>query len=54
MTINIIDRQKTYEFYNVPDKVGKAIITILNECEKDSNICSCISENKTVDKPLDV
>lgn len=52
MTINITDGQKSYEFYDVPNKVGKAIITILNECEKDSNICSCVSES--VDKNLNL
>ena len=32
-------------FYNVPEKVAKAIITLLHECEKDdSTIVSAISE----------
>lgn len=45
MTINISTGTKDYEFYNVPEKVGKAIITLLHECEKDdSNICSAKSE----------
>lgn len=43
-TINISIGTKDYEFYNVPEKVGKAIITLLYECEDDSNICSAESE----------
>lgn len=44
-TINIAIGTKDYEFYNVPEKVGKAIITLLYECEKDdSKICSAESE----------
>ena len=44
-TINISIGTKDYEFYNVPEKVGKAIITLLYECEKDdSTIVSAISE----------
>lgn len=44
-TINISMGTKDYEFYNVPEKVAKAIITLLYECEKDdSNICSAESE----------
>ena len=34
-----------YEFYNVPDKVAKAIITLLQECENcESKIISAESE----------
>ena len=45
ITINISMGTKEYEFYNVPEKVGKAIITLLYECENDnSNICSAESE----------
>ena len=34
-----------YEFYNVPVKVAKAVITLLHECENDdSDICSAESE----------
>lgn len=45
MTINISTGTKDYEFYNVPEKVAKAIITLLHECEKDdSTIVSAISE----------
>jgi hypothetical protein len=29
MTVVISTRVKDYEFYDVPDKVGKAIITLL-------------------------
>lgn len=44
-TINISMGTKDYEFYNVPETVGKAIITLLYECEKDdSKICSAESE----------
>ena len=44
-TINISIGTKDYEFYNVPEKVAKAIITLLYECEKDdSTIVSAISE----------
>ena len=44
-TINISIDTKDYEFYNVPEKVAKAIITLLHECEKDdSTIVSAISE----------
>jgi len=45
ITINITEGFKDYEFYNVPEKVAKAIITLLHECEKDdSPIISAISE----------
>ena len=45
ITINITEGIKDYEFYNVPEKVAKAIITLLHECEKDdSTIVSAISE----------
>ena len=44
-TINISIDTKDYEFYNVPERVAKAIITLLHECEKDdSTIVSAISE----------
>ena len=47
-TINILIGTKDYELYefcNVPEKVAKAVITLLNECENDdSNICSAESE----------
>lgn len=44
MTINIQAGTKDYEFYDVPEKVGKSIITLLHECEKnDSTIVSAIS-----------
>lgn len=44
-TINISIGTKDYEFYNVPEELGKAIITLLYECEKDdSKICSAESE----------
>ncbi|MBR4668423.1 MAG: hypothetical protein IKO76_06675 [Butyrivibrio sp.] len=45
VTISISIGAKDYEFYNVPEKVGKAIITLLYECENDDNkICSAESE----------
>jgi len=45
ITINITEGINDYEFYNVPKKVAKAIITLLHECEKeDSTIVSAISE----------
>ena len=45
MTINISTGTKDYEFYDVPEKVAKAIITLLHECENDdSKICSAESE----------
>lgn len=45
MSINISTGTKDYEFYDVPEKVGKAIITLLYECENnDSTICSAESE----------
>lgn len=37
MTVVISASTKDYEFYDVPDKVGKAIITLLQECEKDDS-----------------
>ena len=44
-TINISMGTKDYEFYNVPEKVAKAVITLLYECEnEDSNICSAECE----------
>lgn len=44
-TINISIGTKDYEFYNVPEKVAKAVITLLYECENDdSKICSAESE----------
>ena len=43
--ISITEGINDYEFYNVPEKVAKAIITLLHECEKDdSAIVSAISE----------
>ena len=45
MMINITKGTTNYEFYGVPDKIGKAIITLLYECEKDnSSIVSAQSE----------
>ena len=44
-TINISIGTKDYEFYNVPEKVAKSVITLLYECENDdSKICSAESE----------
>lgn len=48
MIINISTRSKDYEFYNVPEKIGKAIITILQGCQKDnSQIFSLESEDRS-------
>ena len=45
MMINITRGTTNYEFYGVPDKIGKAIITLLHECENDnSSIVSAQSE----------
>lgn len=34
-----------YEYYNVPIKIANALITILDECEKEeSDIVSAVSE----------
>lgn len=45
ITISIAKGVKDYEFYNVPEKVATAIITLLHECEKDdSTIVSAVSE----------
>ena len=44
ITINITKGNKDYEFYNVPEKVAKAIIALLQECGDDSTIVSAISE----------
>ena len=44
MTINITDGIIDREFYDVPEKVAEAIITLLHECENnDSTIVSAIS-----------
>lgn len=45
ISINITEGINDYEFYNVPEKVAKAIITLLQECEKNNSpIISAISE----------
>lgn len=36
-TIKITEGINDYEFYNVPEKVARAIITLLHECEKDDS-----------------
>ena len=44
-TINVSIGNKDYEFYSVPEKVAKAVITLLRECENDSSeMCSAESE----------
>ena len=44
-TISVSIRGTDYEFYSVPEKVAKAVITLLRECEnEDSDICSAESE----------
>lgn len=35
--INITISDTDYEFYDVPYKVAKAIITLLHECENDDS-----------------
>ena len=35
MWINISDGKTCYEFDNIPEKLAKAIITLLNECAND-------------------
>ena len=56
--ISITKGTNNYEFYGVPEKVAKAIITLLHECEKDdSTIVSAISEvdnGKTIDESMKV
>jgi len=45
ITINVTDGVKDFEFYDVPERVAYAIITLLHECENnDSPIISAISE----------
>ena len=49
MIISISTRTREYDFYNVPEKVGKAIITLLQECENDnSKIFSAESETQVL------
>lgn len=44
-SINISISDTDYEFYCVSDKVAKALVTILHECESsESKICSAESE----------
>ena len=44
MTINITDGILDREFYDVPEEVAEAILTLLHECEKnDSTIVSATS-----------
>lgn len=55
ITINITEGIRDYEFYNVPEKVAKAIITLLHECEKDdSTIVSAISEMNSKDRKWEI
>ena len=48
VTITIADADgNVTEFYNVPNKVGKAIIALLHECENDdSDIVSVIGREE--------
>ena len=43
MTINISMGTKDYEFYNVPEKVGKAIITLLPQTMESLRIFEIIT-----------
>ena len=46
MNIEISDEKSIYEFNNVPQKVAKAIITILKECANDeTGIIDSVREN---------
>lgn len=48
MTIIISDGQKNHEYYDVPAKVAKAVITLLNECGNDeTEIITAESETET-------
>lgn len=38
MTIIISDGKTNHEYYNVSDKVAKAVITLLNECGNDDTV----------------
>lgn len=49
MKIEISDGKICHEYHEVPDKVAKAIITLLDECENDEpEIIS--SKSEVVDK----
>lgn len=51
MTIEIEHGHKLYEFYDVPIKVGKAIITLLRECE--NNESKVLSSERTLQEGSD-
>ena len=45
MTIVISDSKTNREYYNVPEKVAKAVITLLNECgNSETKIVTAESE----------
>ena len=41
MDVIITDGAKRHEFYNVPPKVAKALITLLKECGNDETEIVC-------------
>ena len=47
MTITISDGKISHDYYEVPNKVAKAIITLLNECgNTETEIVTAESEDK--------
>lgn len=49
-TIAVAINNKTYEFYNVPIAVAKAVVTLLRECENDEvTMVSAESTNRLED-----
>ena len=47
MNISISNEKTSHDFYNVPSKVAKAVITLLEECGNDeTEIITAESENK--------
>ena len=49
-TIVVAINNKTYEFYNVPIAVAKAVVTLLQECEnQDVTMVSAESTNRLED-----
>ena len=45
MTIIISDGKTNHEYYDIPTKVGKALITLLYECgNTETEICTAESE----------
>lgn len=45
MTISVSDGKKSHDYYNVPNKVAKAIIILLEECgNSETEIITAESE----------